>query len=334
MAQQESKKYYSGLKCSYEHEDERIVQHRTKIFPKITGLTHQKIKIRCYLEFLPRYLEFQYYHHTLNTNPAGLRCSPPGSCSKAKNACWCNVHEKLVFNDSINKRFRLFSSEMGNNHYLLNIQLSRAQGTTNQVDISMEIVYRSSLINYDSRTTASSNLYDSTYKPSSSTSYGSSYQASYSTIKLSFEDQTENSQLETINLETKERTSTDAKFKTKCHLLPRQIFVETSDRKHQSRSNLRCQTREAGRTMRLITCPHKTICWCPLINQLRSRGQGKIRVPVYSRSTSTSPEISLYFVVVSAAVDAENHQELELDLSITNNPYPESKMHEISYTDF
>jgi len=308
--------YFSGFKLKYTHEEKtriepkEIVEHGT--------LTFQEFKLWSFLDWLPKKFEFQYYSHHLET--ANLRCDPVIGCSQAKNSCWCDVAEKLVFKDLYEKTFKLKSS-MYQARYLLDVKIERRPTTTDQVDLTLKIRHES---RYEHNYTGYSR---NTSYPSTTTSYPSTT--------------TTNTTLSYVNPKSDEKVEftsnnylSNAKFEFVCQELPDKIEIKTTSTTYLIKEGLRCQ-KISTKKKQSRACPtgDGVVCWCSLINQLRSTRSGRIRVPLYTIAYNGDyTKYSNYFMVVDAEVDPKDHDQINLKVStLYNNHYA---MDDISFIDF
>ncbi|MEX0595402.1 MAG: hypothetical protein WD512_02800, partial [Candidatus Paceibacterota bacterium] len=97
------------------------------------------------------------------------------------------------------------------------------------------------------------------------------------------------------------------RFKYDCKVLPNEIKVTSYNMTYYS-DKLLC-----GSKLFADDCPCP-ICWCPLINQLKTNKKGKIRIPLRISDVRYD-----YWVQVLAEIDAEDpdlmHLEMIFDIS-------------------
>lgn len=303
------KDYFDGFKLVYEYEEKTLVKNKEIVAKGF--LTQEKFELSSYLEWLPKKFKFIHYSNQLETDI--LRCE--GTCSNARPSCWCDVSEKLVFKDYHTKTFRLTSKTSHN--YVVDVQIKRKPGTTDQVDLTLSIRYN----NAASSSHIWKNWNNST---NNSYSYGTNIYGANSTTKLSFLDETGH-EIEY----TDQNTFAKSEFSFKFHQLPNKLELKYYSSVYSSWDNLSCHLRQSGNYRQ--ECPN--LCWCQLINQLRATQSGKIRIPIFTITYENKlAKYSNYFLIINAQVDQENHDQIEIKIKLVNNPYYD--MDDTSFVDF
>jgi hypothetical protein len=99
------------------------------------------------------------------------------------------------------------------------------------------------------------------------------------------------------------------KMTVDCKILPNEIKVSYYTSNYFS-DKLSCQARILG------GCCLSPICWCPLINQLRSSKKGKIRIPLKNCATRYD-----YWIQILATVDDKDTSLLHLQISFDGSCY-------------
>ena len=274
--------HFNGLQLVWEREDENTIEEKRENRPHASIIGSTFILRNVEEEFLPRRIAFWFYDTLLETG--NLRCD--STCSKAKDACWCSVAPSLVFKRMVLKTLRI-RSRSKSLVYNLEVEIERSVLTHDEVDLYLTI---KPAPNYMLNPTQPSTTYGTTTI----------------TFLTEFQENRESLQVSVP------QSLYSAKIEVDCYNLPFEIKTEFYTSVYLTPDNLNCYSTDLKR---IRNCPIDSICWCPLINQLRSSGEGNIRLPI---RTKISRYYS-YWMNIRARRDEKDHNLIHLEVDFTSN---------------